>query len=101
MRKGIEKDNLIKDIEKLEYQNNEINKDLSVFYSIKKDLEKSYTSPTSQGDVDNAFQRKVNTLRTNRENEIRLLKDKVTLYTNVTKKTEKVFSSVKTSIKIE
>ena len=36
MRKGIEKDNLIKDIEKLEYQNNEINKDLSVFYSIKK-----------------------------------------------------------------
>ena len=30
-----------------------------------------------------------------------LLKDKVTLYTNVTKKTEKVFSSVKTSIKIE
>ena len=101
MYQGINRDNLIKDITKLEYQNGEINKELKEFCNIKKSLERKYTSPTSQEEINNNMQKKVNSLRNNRDNEINLFKDKIILYDKTTKKTEEIFNSVKTDIKIK
>ena len=101
MNQGIEKDNLIQDISKLDYQNIEINKELRNIYNIKKELEKNYTSPINQEDINNSLNKKIDLLNTNRNNEIELLKDKVIEYNKVTKETEKIFDKVETNIVIK
>jgi len=101
MNQGIEKDNLIQDISKLDYQNIEINKELRNIYNIKKELEKNYTSPINQEDINDSLNKKIDLLNTNRNNEIELLKDKVIEYNKVTKETEKIFDKVETNIVIK
>jgi len=101
MFQGINRDGLIKDITKLEYQNNEIYKELKVFCTLKNDLESKYTTPTSQIDINNNLENKITDLKINRENEIELLKGKIILYDKTTNETEDIFRKVKTSVKIK
>ena len=101
MNQGIEKDNLIQDISKLDYQNIEINKELRNIYNIKKELEKNYTSPINQEDINDSLNKKIDLLNTNRNNEIELLKSKVIEYNKVTKETEEIFDKVETNIVIK
>ena len=101
MNQGIEKDNLIQDISKLDYQNIEINKELRNIYNIKKELEKNYTSPINQEDINDSLNKKIELLNTNRNNEIELLKDKVIEYNKLTKETEEIFDKVETNIVIK
>ncbi len=101
MNQGIEKDNLIQDISKLDYQNIEINKELRNIYNIKKELEKNYTSPINQEDINDSLNKKIDLLNTNRNNEIELLKSKVIEYNKLTKETEEIFDKVETNIVIK
>ena len=101
MNQGIEKDNLIQDISKLDYQNTEINKELRNIYNLKKELEKNYTSPINQEDINDSLNKKIDLLNTNRNNEIELLKDKVIEYNKVTKETEEIFDKVETNVVIK
>lgn len=101
MEQGIEKDNLKIDINKLEYQNNEINKDLKEIFSIKQQLDSNYTNPINQDEINNSLQSKIDLLRENRNREIELFKDKIIQYKELTAETEVTFNSVKTDIKVE
>ena len=101
MNQGIEKDNLKQDISKLDYQNTEINKELRNIYNIKKELEKNYTSPINQEDINEGLNKKIELLNTNRNNEIELLKDKVIEYNKLTKETEEIFDKVETNVVIK
>ena len=101
MNQGIEKDNLKQDISKLDYQNTEINKELRNIYNIKKELEKNYTSPINQEDINESLNKKIELLNTNRNNEIELLKDKVIEYNKLTKETEEIFDKVETNVVIK
>ena len=93
-KQGIEKDNLKQDILKLDYQNNEINKELRNFYNIKNELEKNYTSPINQENINKELNKKIDQLNTNRNNEIELLKSKVMQYSNLEKETEKIIKEM-------
>lgn len=93
-KQGIEKDNLKQDILKLDYQNNEINKELRNFYNIKSELEKNYTSPINQENINKELNKKIDQLNTNRNNEIELLKSKVMQYSNLEKETEKIIKEM-------
>ena len=101
MNQGIEKDNLKQDISKLDYQNTEINKELRNIYNIKKELEKNYTSPINQEDINDSLNKKIDLLNTNRNNEIELLKSKVIEYNKLTKETEEIFDKVETNVVIK
>lgn len=98
---GISEEELQNDIIKLEYQNNEINKELKEFYNIKNELEKKYTSPVDQSEINNNLQKKINMLRNNRDNDINLLKDKIILYENLSKETKNKLSKVETNTIVE
>ena len=98
---GINSEELQKDILKLDYQNNEINKELTEFCIIKKEIEKKYTTPINQEEINNILNHKIEMLKTNRDNDISLLKDKIILYDNVVKETENKLDKVETNIVIE
>ena len=101
MNQGINSDALDKDIIKLDYYNNEINKNLKEYYNIKKELENNYTSPSSQDEIDNVINSKIDMLYTNRNNVTNLLQEKIVLYKNVIKKTKDTFNKVENHITIE
>lgn len=99
MKQGINSDNLKKDIIKLEYQNNEINKNLKEFYFLKTSMEKEYTSPISQEEIDYDINNKINILCKNKEKDIDLLKSKIPKYANITEETETTIKKVEVNIK--
>ena len=98
---GIEKDNLKQDILKLDYQNTEINKELRNFYNIKIELDKNYTTPISQENINKELNKKIEQLNTNRNNEIELLKSKVMQYTSLEKETEKIIKEMEQKLSIK
>ena len=98
---GITKDELEKDILKLDYQNNEIFKELKEALGIIKQLGIKYTSPIDQSEINNSIRYNIDMLRTNRDNDINLLRDKIKQYNNTTEETEKIISKVETNIVIE
>ena len=98
---GIEKDNLKQDILKLDYQNIEINKELRNIYNIKSELDKNYTSPINQENINKELNKKIEQLNTNRNNEIELLKSKVMQYSNLENETEKIIKGIEQKLLIK
>ena len=98
---GISEEQLQSDIIKLEYQNNEINKELVEFCNIKNELEKKYTSPIDQNEINDNLQKKINQLRNNRDNDINLLKDKIIIYENLIEDTKNKISKIETNTIVE
>ena len=92
---GIKDVSLKEDINKIDYKNNELDKDLSEILSLKKELEKKYTIPVSQEEIDFALKNKIDTLKENRNQVSLLLKESLNAHTKAKELTEDLFKGVK------
>lgn len=95
---GIRDFNLEDDIKKIEYKNLELNKNLSEIYNLKKELEKKYTSPVKQDEIDFNLKNKIDTLRENRNRVSLLLKKALDVHLKAKNETELIIQKVDTKI---